>query len=341
MTQAKQKTRNNHYVPQFYLKQWSNNGNSVLCYDTIVRHEGQKIWRSVAIKSIACWKDFYSQRQDGEIDDSIEQYIEKHYETPAKACLQKLNDGVQLAGADLICLVDFAILQMVRTPAWYNKTNAITAELFADVMEESVRGTLEDFEANRLDKLSFYSRYAEGSRREPFPNAPIETRIDKEKRGIISTISIGRQNYLASMGRALNGEITKKLRSYDWTILKMPEDYDFPTSDNPFTRLEYRGEKGYGLDGGLGVPRVDLFMPLTPKHLLFVEVGSNRKADDYLLWDEATRNMIMRAIIDNAQQYIFSKYKDDAIVAMRPRRIDPNYVDAMYENVMYWDDLQP
>ena len=340
MVQMRQKARNNHYVPQFYLKQWSNNGNSVLCYDTIVRHEGQRLWRSVAIKNIACWKDFYSQRQDGEIDDSIEQYIERHYETPAKTCLQKLNDGAQLAGDDLACLVDFAILQMARTPAWY-KTNAITVNIFKDVMEESVRGTLEDYEANRLDKSNFYSNYAEESRQEPFPNAPIETRIDEDESGIISTISIGRQNYLASMGRTLNGDIAKRLRSYDWTILQMPKDHDLPTSDNPFTRLAYRGEKGYDLDGGLGVPRVDLFMPLTPNHLLFVEVGADQKAEPFFLWNEAARSLIIRAIVDNASQYVFSRFESDAIVAMRPRRVDPDYVDVMHKNVMQWDELQP
>ena len=340
MAQARQKTRNNHYVPQFYLKQWSNNGNSVLCYDTIVRHEGQRLWRPAAIKNIACWKDFYSQRQDEEIDDSIEQYIERHYETPAKACLQKLSNGVELNNNDLTCLVDFAILQMARTPAWYNKTNAITADIFADVMEESVRGTLEDYKANRLDKLSFYNGYAEEHQQEPFPNTPIETRIDEEESGIVSTISIGRQNYLASMGRTLNGEIAKILRSYDWTILQMPEGYDLPTSDNPFTRLAYRGKNGYDLDGALGVPRVDLFMPLTPHHLLFVEVGAAQKAEPFFLWNEAARNLIIHAIVDNASQYVFSKFENDAIIAMRPRIVDPGYVDAMRENVMHWDELQ-
>lgn len=340
MNQRKQVTRDNHYVPQFYLKLWSKNGNTILCYDTVARNEGQKLWRSASIKHAATWRDFYTQHIGEELDDSIERYIEQHYETPAKECIQKLVGGCALDSEELLRLVDFAVLQMVRTPAWYSKTNEITQSIFADVMRKTVEEALADIREQRFDKHHQFDEYAEASKRKPFPNAPIETSIDKANNAIKSEIAIGRENYLASLGNTLNGTIAGVMRGYHWSILKTPDGFELPTSDNPFTRLAYRDKDTYDLDGGLGVRKVDLFMPLTPRHLLFTEVGMMRNVDPYLLWNDSARDLIIKAIVENATRYVYSRSEDGFIVAVRPRRIDPEYDDLMRKSLSHWDELQ-
>lgn len=48
-----EKKRNNHYVPQMYLKQWSNNGNTIWTYDTIAWSKRQKVWESKGAGGLA------------------------------------------------------------------------------------------------------------------------------------------------------------------------------------------------------------------------------------------------------------------------------------------------
>src|SRR5699024_11588180 len=50
---------------------------------------------------------------------------------------------------------------------------------------------------------------------------------------------------------------------------------DLPTSDNPVINLNYYRKDKYDFNGGWGVDNTCIMMPLTPKHLLYTQVGYN------------------------------------------------------------------
>lgn len=45
----KQITHHNHFVPQFYLRNWSSNGNSLWDYKLVVEDDREKTWRTTSL----------------------------------------------------------------------------------------------------------------------------------------------------------------------------------------------------------------------------------------------------------------------------------------------------
>lgn len=56
-------THNNHYVPQFYLKNWSQDGNSIFVYNLLVSDSRIPYWGRKKIKSTAVW---YEEQMEAE-----------------------------------------------------------------------------------------------------------------------------------------------------------------------------------------------------------------------------------------------------------------------------------
>lgn len=335
----KQTKRNNHIVPASYLRSWSRNGNTVQCYDTIARNIGQGIWRSSSIKHAAYWRDFYSQHDNEGIDDSIEEYLNDSFENDAAGVLKRLWQDKPLNDDDKAILVRFAILQMVRTPAWFAKSNEVTRTVFPQAMEETVSGVIADIDAGRIDRVRQYDDYEALHTKSPFPSTPLETHLDETESQIVSTITLGRENYLASIGNVLNGNVGALMKSYEWAIIRTPEGFELPTSDNPFVRLAYNNDYDYGLDAGIGAKGSDLFMPLTPHHLLITEIGADAIRAD-LLESERYRKLIKKAIVENATRYIYCVEPDSEIIEMRPRVIDPDYCEWFDRIMQDWDLIQ-
>ena len=65
-----QVTHDNHYVPQFYLKNWSMDGKTVQVYSVLVSNKAVPLWEEKSISRIASLNDLYT-RVEGEmpIDD--------------------------------------------------------------------------------------------------------------------------------------------------------------------------------------------------------------------------------------------------------------------------------
>lgn len=56
-------TRDNHYVPRMYLKNWSVD-KQIYTYSLLVQHAKVPYWREEPIKSASAWKDLYTRRVD-------------------------------------------------------------------------------------------------------------------------------------------------------------------------------------------------------------------------------------------------------------------------------------
>ena len=50
----------NHYIPQFYLKNWSLDGKTIQTYSILVSNSNIPYWTKQSIKNTAAWNDFYT-----------------------------------------------------------------------------------------------------------------------------------------------------------------------------------------------------------------------------------------------------------------------------------------
>jgi len=322
-----------------YLRRWSNNGNTVHCYSTIVSSAHQPVWRSTSIKTTAYWRDFYSQRIENRIDDSIEVLFGEKYETPAVSAFEKLNVDAPLGKEDLVTLVNFAILQMVRVPAWYAKVCTMAPGIFEPVMSATVRSTLERYRANEESALGPRNAVCEAAKPSVFPGFDVQVDIDEARSEIVTSMSIDRAYYLACIGRILEGDVGNAMRGYDWSVVKLPSGASVPTSDNPFVRLARAKNGGLMLDAGVGDCGALLFMPLTPRYLLMTLVGGGVNLQEWVDNGD-TVTFLTEAIVHNATRYIYDNRERDDLVQMRPPRDDREYGTRMRELMENWDSYQ-
>ena len=82
-------THRNHYIPRFYLKNWSLDGKTIQTYSILVSNSKVPYWTQQSIKNSAVWSDFYTRIEgDKEIDD-FEHWFDREFETPAKPVIEQ------------------------------------------------------------------------------------------------------------------------------------------------------------------------------------------------------------------------------------------------------------
>lgn len=305
-------------MPQFYLKQWSSNGNDICCYDTLVPNGGVRLWRRSHIKSTACWPDLYTQERMGVDDDTIERFFGRKFESNARRVFGKVDSGRFLDPADMNVLIDYVASQMVRTPAWFRFANDLTENIFVPTAERMFQQMRSYAEEGTLKE-----KVREGhatARRGPFPDTPIKVAVHEETSEISVETSLGRQTALASSGIALNGAVTETLHSHNWVLLQAP--FALPTSDNPVVRFGQHKDGSLCYDVGIGRANTDIIFPLNPQCLLFTEVGRDREDMARIVSNDGFWDTILRAITEGARRYIYALKPIDGIESIRPRIVD-------------------
>lgn len=244
----------------------------------------QAAWKSKGVGGLAHWRDFYSQvNDDGTIDDSIEALFGDEYESKTGSAFKKVREGNALSSADITALVDFATLQMVRTPAWFREYSETMANIFPSTTNSVFNKLEAEYAAGMLTEQSIRERAQSAQDTTPFPQFDVGIELDRESGETTITFKTGRRNYLAAVGRILRGDVGTRMHTFDWNVVEMPGDVLLPTSDNPFVRLCVRAGYRPTLQGGIGDEDTWLFMPLTPHHLLFARVGGGRLTKQHLI----------------------------------------------------------
>lgn len=87
----------NHYIPQFYLKNWSPDGRTIQTYSILVSNENVPYWTKQSIKNTAVWNDFYTRVVGVEELDDFEHWFDREFESPAKPIFDKLISGAKLS----------------------------------------------------------------------------------------------------------------------------------------------------------------------------------------------------------------------------------------------------
>lgn len=334
----KQLTHHNHYVPRFYLRRWSSNGNSICDYRVIVENEHAKHWKTTSLKSAAAWDDLYTQHVDGEDSDSVEDYLCDHFETPASKVLEKLDNGQALSARDFTTLADYWLIQYVRTPAFMKEAFAI----FDGVFDPLVKEEIDSISKRLLDKSSSLStsKSPSGITKGPFPQHPFEVELDPEACEVTVRTSVGRSGYLAAIGTVLNGPVGTYVRNCNWSIVQAPVGSCFYTSDNPAIVIK-PDDAGSLSVGGLGLGRhgACLLLPLDPQKMLFAQVGSSPFACPPV-FSKTQVNLINEAICKSAFRHIYSKKGDNLVCRIRPRVVNRDFVQEERDLREAWNQDQ-
>ena len=145
-------THRNHYIPRFYLKNWSLDGKTIQTYSILVSNSKVPYWTQQSIKNSAVWSDFYTRIEgDKEIDD-FEHWFDREFETPAKPVFDKLLNGQKISYEESVVLSHFVFAQYVRTPAAYLRLTEQNIKLFPKILEETTAKINREAEKIRKEK---------------------------------------------------------------------------------------------------------------------------------------------------------------------------------------------
>lgn len=306
-------SRENHYLPRFYSRQWADEQGYVCAYRTLVPTSTYPEWRREPHGKIGVRRDLYTSVKSGEESDRIERWLNEEFEQPAVRVLARLRDDQRLSREEIAILVRFAASLDQRNPERF----AGHERFLAEHGQEMIR-SVQQRVMRRYAHLRRTGRLPPATSTEDW--SPFRTRaVRVDGMPMLETeMTTGRELWLQSIELALTSTI-RVLLAQDWTVLQPPRGWSWLTSDNPFVRLAVTAE-GYHLEGGWGRHRTDLFMPLTPKHLLICNVGS--PAPSWTRCPIDLAGTLQRMTVENAHRWILALEPNRKAAWFRPRQVD-------------------
>lgn len=332
MSTSKQITRNNHYVPRFYLRLWSKNGNTVQVYNGIIKNEAMRGWRSCSIRSAACWPDFYTDTLDGQDDDKFERLMQS-FEDDAKRAIEKMRHDAELDQRDMHDLIQFAIAQSARTPSFM----LYSQKLLERTLQSALEDVITKLERAFTDGSIHERNAATPGRDEPDLRAMMmNIEVDKDEAIVRAETCMGRQNFMAVALRYIEGAAGNLLQSCNWVILETSDH--LLTSDNPVTFLHFhgRGKWTVGLDEGLITHPTIVYMPLTPHHAMLTQIGCVREEMDSVEMTDELYQILQMGTVFNARRYIYSASQNDLVEEWRPQNVNADDFDLLDDERVNW-----
>lgn len=306
--------RDNHYVPKLYLKQWAHNG-KVSTYRLLVPNNNYPLWKEHSMKGIAFRRNLYTYIGDEGETDEFERWLDRMFESPAEEAIERAVNEQRLSPLNWQQLIRFLAAQDVRTPARLREIVARQSKTLEPLLTETLTNSIEELEKGAHKSPSWK---AEDHSRDLFPFKVTVTPVPDGDGTIQAEAIIGRRMWLAVCRHILTSTISHLL-AHRWTILHCPSGMSWPTSDNPVVRLNFTDLNNYDFGGGWGRKNGEIFLPLSPKHLLYTKIGSRPPPRGTIL-DEATASIFRRMLIEHADRYIFAVEKRE-IHLIRPRTV--------------------
>lgn len=311
-------TRDNHFVPQLYLKNFANDSGKVLEYRILVSNPKVPIWNPVNVAGTGYEKNLYTRIVRGEEADDIEQWLNREFETPAKEPLQKVLADKELTHDDWKKLVRFLACQIVRTPAFLMKNLPRWNQMAREVLDQ----TTKDVEDRLRDAKKSGQRviYNKAPHTEYFPMKIDRKDLPDEKKVQFTTkLVVGRGLWFYTMKHTLTKTLNV-LYKHNWSILEAPARLRWFTSDDPVICLNFRSESEYDFNGGWNRERANILFPLSSRHLMYTQIGAppypRRVPSRYYA------RLFRRMIAEHAHRSIYSLSEDGKIPLLKPRMED-------------------
>jgi len=332
-------SRDHHYVSQAYLRNWSDDGDHIYAYRTLVSHENVRKWNLRSIRGIAYHRDLYTTVDAaGDEYDDFERWLAAKFEQPAVETIERVISGRRLSPEDWHQLALFFAAQDVRTPASFLEC----MDRWADDLPELLKKTLSEA-VRRIKEISL-----KGDQPATPPEASpldypvnvaveIQSSSDEDVALIHAQVTAGRRLWIQSMRHLLSGT-ANKLRRHRWSIAKPAGNLEWITSDHPALKLNYHSKGKYDFKGGWGSPGTELILPISPNHLLYTQV--DRKAQPRFTFSEEKTREMQKLLAGRAHRWILARKAMKHIAQFRPRIIDASVFEAEQEAWRSWHEDQ-
>jgi Protein of unknown function (DUF4238) len=330
-------SRDNHFVPELYLKHFAANDGAIRMYRVLVSRDKVPLWKRVHVGGVGYQVNLYTRLALGVESDEIEQWLNRDFETPAQEAIAKATTGARLVASDWQVLARFVAAQIVRTPAFLNENlprwNAIAPALMEDALD-NLRRKLEVAKSTGTQitvSNTPNSHY--------FPLGVIEEQDPETKMvKVQAKVVVGRSFWIYVMRHLLTSTLNA-LQNHRWSIVQPADGLTWFTSDDPVVRLNYHCERKYDFRGGWGSKGTEIFLPLSPRHLLYTHI-ENRPPSRGWAFSRAQTNIIRRIIAEHAHRQIFASFEDVEIPKLRPRIVNSEVVEAEKEQWRKWHKEQ-
>ncbi len=313
--------RDNHYIPQFYLKQWGNSEKKVWEYRLLVSHDEVPLWQLSSIKGSLGWhKDLYTGIENDAETDEIENWYEKVIENPAKHAIECVACNNKLEKDDLTKLIRFVAAQYVRTPAGYFRVK----ELFEKDIHPRIVGSLTA--KNRL--VSANDTHATNNIKD-FKWLPLKIELNQptdENENLKLKFETG---FTRNMWHFINLSLLDRAFMYllerEWHIVKTPPGVSLYTNDDPVAFVNIHNTNNYNFGGGWRRNAGEVFFPITPNHFLYS--GNNTRLDEKDIQGMLFKLVywMQRITIENAFRSVYSKSENSRITLCRKRVVSEDY----------------
>jgi hypothetical protein len=330
-------TAENHYVPCLYLKHFASPDGTLYRYRILVSNPHVSPWKRAHVSGVGYQTHLYTRVVLGAETDDIERWLEREFDTPATAPIRKAIEDERLRNADWQTLIRFVAAQIVRTPAFLAENLPLWNQMMPTVLNEVLQDLRRELERAR-----------QSGGRLPLTNVPnteyLPLRVKRLPDGESVKISVhtvvGRGVWLHSMKYLLtDSDSVKALLDHRWSILRAPNNLNWFSSDDPVVRLNYHSEDKYDFDGGWGSKGTEIFLPLSPRHLLYTRIGYRPPERGFVL-PRAAAEFIRRAIAEHAHRNIFSNLPNEDIPKLRPRHVDAEIFRKEREGWRKWHEDQ-
>lgn len=322
--------KDNHYVPQAYLRQWTIKG-EIPTYRLLVPHENCEMWKNHSPGSIAKHQHLYTYYSGSADTDEVERWLDRDFESPAIVSINKVVMGNPIDAEDWNNLFRFAVAQSIRTPAGLHQFTERQQKTLPGLIDDTLKKSIVKLEAAVKTGVKLQSNPAEDvGNKLPIKVSRVKTSDGAE--GIQVTALNGRKMWIWQLRHVLTHTI-HRLPKYRWTILHAPPGITWPTSDNPLIKICFNARGEYYLNGGWATPGVQVILPLSPKHLLYTKLGTRPPPKGTTInWQEAV--FFRQVILESALRYVFAVDPTE-INIIRPRTVSQ---ERCRHEIKMWSD---
>jgi hypothetical protein len=316
----------NHYVPQSTLCRWSKDGTHVQAYRILVSNQNVPEWKPRAISGIAFQPDLYTVFEGDEELDEFECWIGKEFETPGLEAIDRLISQRRLTPADWKAIANFVAAQDVRTPLNYILSMQRWHQEVPKIIEDSIQESIKKLEAARLDGIKLTPSESKNEFSELFRvhvASPSDPNCDEAS--IQAEVTLGRRFWTASIRHLLTG-VAKTLSQHRWSVAQPHENMEWPITDHPVLRLNFYKPGQYDFSGGWGNKGSEIIMPVSPRHLLYVQVG--KKTNNRFKFSPANTALVQHLLVERAHRWVFARRPEAWIAEVKPRIVDAEMFTA-------------
>lgn len=242
-------TKRQHYLPQFYLKGFSQDGEHVYIYDKKAGDRG--VIRYQTTIEVAHQNHFYTYRTKKGTKENLEDLFGQ-FEGAAAAIIEKVHEKREIVPEEKEKLALFVAFLYTRTPAFKARTEEMHSKAGEKISRMMIKMTPKE-------SLKKFFKEKEGKE---FSDAEIDDLVDFATNPKRSKIKFDFPNeYWIKIMLKLGADIAPAFYGMDWLFLFTSQPYAFITSDNPFLLIPPEDyDRFWGV--GLLTPKARKVIPL-------------------------------------------------------------------------------